>query len=448
MIEKILEMARKKADQAEVFSISQTRTSVGFENGVLRMLNTAETSGVALRVIKGGRMGFGVSSDLSRIGELVDKTTALSEIGEKAGYSFPGGFQPVPDIAQGNPVDLPAAKMIGIGKRLVSILTGHDGSLEAGAGLGCASETVRVLNSCGFDASYTSSTFGAGVSAELAEEGNMLHVHESYGGVVEPDDYDGLARLCIEKLEAARRNVPIQAGRFRVILSPAALADVLTAFTWYGANGSLAAKGLGPLVGKIGEKILDERISIIDDPLKPGAVCSCPFDDEGVPSRRKHLVEKGIFRGFLTDLKSAWKLGMQSSGNGFRQKPLEKDKSFAAGVAPDISNLVMEPGDMTVDAMRASGGPTVEIHHLTGILLGDMTNGDFSGNLELAFRVKDGRLDGRVKNAMIGGNFYDLFSSNLAGLGAELHHTGNFGGGTGWFLPYACLDDVFIAAKG
>ena len=146
---------------------------------------------------------------------------------------------------------------------------------------------------------------------------------------------------------------------------------------------------MGPLVEKVGEKILDERISLVDDPHYAGAILSCPFDDEGTPTRRTPLVEKGVFRHFLTDLNAASKIGVTPTGHGFRERILEKEKTYGASPNPDVSNLVLEPGDMTVPGMRGETGTAVEIHHITGILLGDMTNGDFSGNLELAFKVEN-----------------------------------------------------------
>lgn len=450
-MERILALAEKKADQAEVFSLSVRKTGVGFEAGTLKRIDTKEASGFALRVVKDGRVGFGVSSDRARAEDLVDRTVALAALGEEVSYVFPAGGRQPRDLAldRGEVSAVRTEDMIATGREMVESIGAADGSLKTGAGLGWAVEEVRVLNSSGFDGSYRRGSYGASASAVHVEEGNLLHVWEVSEGLSVPEDHGFLVQRVLEKARWGRKNVPFASGTCRVILHPAALADVLTAFTWYGANGRLAAKGMGPLVGREGETILDERITLRDDPLREGGVLSCPFDDEGTVSATRPLVENGVFRGFLTDLHAAAKLGVSSSGNGFREKPLEKEKSFGAGVSPDVSNLVLEPGDMTLEAMRSGADRIVEIHHLTGILLGDMTNGDFSGNLELAFLVEDGRPAGRVKNAMIGGNFYELFSRNLAGLEDRVHHTGNFGGGTGsYFLPHVCLDGVHIAAKG
>jgi len=366
------------------------------------------------------------------------------------GYEFSEAVSGLIDLGlnRGNVTTISTEEMISAGRGIVGRIEAFDPSLKSGAGFGWALEEVRILNSHGFDGHFQRGTFGASASASHVEEGN-LHVWEVWDGLAPPDEYDHLVDRCTQKIDWARKNVPLASGPCRVILHPAALADILTAFTWYGANGRLAAKGMGPLVNRVGEKILDERITIVDDPHRDGGVLSCPFDDEGTVTARHHLVENGVFRSFLTDRKSAAQLGISPSGNGFREKPLEKQKSFGAGPSPDVSNLVVEPGDMTLQQMRVSPARTVEIHHLTGILLGDMTNGDFSGNLELAFLVEDGRPVGRIKNAMVGGNFYEIFSKNLVGLESTLHQTGNFGGGTGSYaLPHVCLDDIFITARG
>jgi PmbA protein len=450
-MERILDLASKKAEHAEVFFLKKTNLSVGFQADELKRIDRNESSGFALRVIADGRLGFSVSSDLDKAEEIVDKTLALARLGEEADYAFPTSAEALPDLRldAGDGGDVPVETLIEQGRAVVERIKEYDPAVRVGTGAGVGREHVRILNTAGFDGRFTRTSFGAMAAAELVEEGNIFHVWETESALRPLASFLPVADLCVEKVRAGRTNVPLDGGKYRVILSPGAMADIVTAFTWYGANGRLASKGMGPLVGRVGEKIVDERLSVVDDPHYAGGTLSCPFDDEGTATRRRPLIENGVFRSFLTDLRSAAKLGVPSSGNGFREKPLEKEKAYGAGVSPDVSNLVIEPGGMTLAEMRSVAGPVVEIHHVTGILLGDMTNGDFSGNLELAFRVEDGARAGRIKDAMIGGNFYELFSNNLVGLEDRVHHTGNFGGDTGsYYLPHVCLDDVFIATKG
>jgi PmbA protein len=226
-----------------------------------------------------------------------------------------------------------------------------------------------------------------------------------------------------------------------------ALADVLMAFL-PAANGKTVAKGMSPLKDKLGRQILDKRITIVDDGLHPDGVCSQPFDDEGLPVRRKNIVKEGVLTTFVNDLKSASQLGAEPTGNGTREKPLERQKTFAAPPSPNVWNVVMEKGSTSYEEMVKGTDLGVEIHSISGILLGNLINGDFSGTLDMAFKIEKGERVGRVKDVMVSGNFYDLFNGRVIDLEASQSWTGSFGGDVGaYLLPHVWLEDVDFASK-
>ncbi|MBN2057074.1 hypothetical protein JW905_19260, partial [bacterium] len=149
---------------------------------------------------------------------------------------------------------------------------------------------------------------------------------------------------------------------------------------------------------------------------------------------------------WTTDRQSAATLGIAPTGNGYRAVPFERYKSFGVGIGTDFSNFVMESGDTPLGELRSGIDYGIEIHQINGILLGDLIGGDFSGSLEAAFLIRDGERVGRVKNAMIGGNFFRLFNEQLAGLSADREWSGTFGGCSGAFLlPYVLAGDVDIS---
>ena len=67
----------------------------------------------------------------------------------------------------------------------------------------------------------------------------------------------------------------------------------------------MVAKKVSPLHNRMGETILDSRITILDDPWHPDGIMSAPFDDEGTPTQRKPLIENGVLNGFLSDRSAA-----------------------------------------------------------------------------------------------------------------------------------------------
>jgi len=191
----------------------------------------------------------------------------------------------------------------------------------------------------------------------------------------------------------------------------------------------------------IGELLFNEKISIVDDGLFPLATGSQIVDDEGIPCRRTYLVEKGVLKNYILDLNSAAKLNMEPSGNGFRYTPLIKSRSYAAAPNPAFTNLLLPAGDRSFKDILKSADQMLLIDQLTGVLLGNLINGDWSGNIEYGILFEKGQPKGRIKNAMTGGNFYTMFKSMYAESSLEREWVSGFGGGAGSsYFPYTLFE--------
>ncbi|MHC4600147.1 MAG: TldD/PmbA family protein, partial [Planctomycetota bacterium] len=437
-MEKILEAAKKKAEAAEVFSLETLTRSVGYEAGVLKRISEKESRGVGLRVLAGGKMGHVATSKLDAPEKAAEKAVALAELGEEASFAFPGPSElPALNLMHPETEALTVDAMVETCGEAVEKLRVYHPELKVSAGYGTGSEKIRIINTSGFEGGIEVLALGFGAGGLLVEGDNIVACGKSHIGLKPPTDPMGLVDVVIEKLDLARKIVPFPSGKFRAILTPVALADILMAFL-PAANGKAVAKGMSPLKDKLGVQILDPRITLVDDGLHPEGVCSQPFDDEGLPVRRKTIVEKGVLKTFITDLRSAAQLGVEPTGNGVREKPLEREKTFGAPPAPNVWNVVLEPGTLSYESMVANTELGVEIHAISGILLGNLINGDFSGTLSMAFKVEKGERVGRVKDVMVSGNFYSLFKDRLIDLESKQTWTGNFGGDVGaYLLPHA-----------
>ncbi len=447
-MERILEEAAKRADAAEAYELTTLSRGVGYESNVLKRISEKEAKGVGLRVIKDGKLGHVTASKMDEPRALAEKAVALASLGEEAGFDFPGPASvPSLDLASAATESLSMEAMIETSRGAVEKLRAHDDALMVDAGCGTGMERVRLHNTAGFQGAFTKWTAGFGVSASLVEENNILHLWKPANGLAPHPDPLSLADRLIEDLEVARVNVSIPSGKYRAIITPAALADILMAFL-PAVNGKAVAKGTSPLKDRLGETLFDPRFTLRDDGLHAQGVCSQPFDDEGVPVQSKPIVEKGVLKTFVADLKNAGLIGMAPGGNGSREKPLEREKTFGAAPAPAVWNVILEPGETSYETMLAETSLGLEIHNISGILLGNLINGDFSGMLEMAFKVVDGERVGRVKDVMIAGNFYSLFKDRLVDFEDRQTWTGNFGGSSGaYLLPHACVADLDAAAK-
>ena len=129
-------------------------------------------------------------------------------------------------------------------------------------------------------------------------------------------------------------------GVYDAVLSPLVVANLLGDVAKIGASAFMVDAGISFLTGKLGERIASEILTVHDDGRLPNGPASTKFDDEGIPTRRTTIVERGVLKNYLHNTKTAKKFGVESTGN-------------AGWIAPRPWNIVVEPGDYTLDEMVA-----------------------------------------------------------------------------------------------
>jgi PmbA protein len=189
-------------------------------------------------------------------------------------------------------------------------------------------------------------------------------------------------------------------------------------------SGKAVLQGISPLGGKVGEQAFDVRFSLADDPLRVGRPASRPIDDECVASRRTALVERGVVRGFIYDLETAARARTQSTGNG--------ERGIFGKPVPGYTNLVLGVGGpVSGGAASALGGGLLKdvrdgllVDELIGVGQGNVIGGAFSHPVALAYRVERGEITGRVKDAAVAGNAYELWN-RVGGFGNDARWAGS-----------------------
>lgn len=169
-------------------------------------------------------------------------------------------------------------------------------------------------------------------------------------------------------------------------------------------------------MGRQGKQLFDNRFSLCDDSTIDYRPASRPCDDEGVPSQRIPLIEKGVVANFLYDLQTAAHAGAQSSGSASRGR--------GSMPTPSVSAMVFEEGDTRFEDMLRDIKEGIVVEALIGAGQGNVLGGDFSGNVLLGYKVENGEIVGRVKDTMISGNIYDALKE-LITIGDEAKWVGS-----------------------
>jgi len=271
----------------------------------------------------------------------------------------------------------------------------------------------------------------------------VIFCYRACAGTKKPNDLDAVMDRVIEDFRQAKQSATIDSGRKTVIFTPRAMAELFQ-FLRVGVDGKNVEKGISPIREKLGEVILDDRITILENGALPGGLATAPFDDEGIAIRGKPIVECGVLRNFITDLTSAVNLHNVSTGNGFRFNRFTGVQDYEMTPMPKPTNWILEPGDTPYNDLIAGVKNGVLIDQMMGLFTSNFLAGDFSGNLDLGYKIKDGELVGRIKNAMVAGNLYHLLNDNLIGISKETESAIS-NGGTAVF-PYVCIKDVMVTA--
>ena len=206
------------------------------------------------------------------------------------------------------------------------------------------------------------------------------------------------ARQAITNLDA----VDAPAGEMMVVLGPGWPGILLHEAIGHGLEGDFNRKRTSAFAGRIGERVASEFCTVVDDGTIPNRRGSLNIDDEGTPTSRTVLIEKGILRGYLQDRLNARLMKMEPTGNGRRE-------SFAHSPMPRMTNTFMLPGESTPEEIIGSVRNGLYAVNFGGGQV-DITNGKFVFSASEAYLIEDGKVTRPVKGATLIGNGPDVLT--------------------------------------
>jgi len=413
---------RLGADAARIHCGQSESIDCSFENARLKSAGFEQSLSYEVDVLRDGLKGSARGNDPADIDEIVSRAVELAKFGSAAHFDAYPAPAPVTEPETHSPevAELPREKLTADAGQIVSALKDHDPELWIAAHA-YREEDEGVLVTTGGVCSRTRRTsWSLGGYVQRTEGTDMLFAGcgRAWGEMGELWDPAHIASKIVEDLRNAETIADSPSGKVACMFAPEVFGQFLRV-VMMGVNGRNVAKGDSPLRGRLGEKVFDEALTIVDDPhmnFRPGARA---MDNDGVPTRRIAIVENGVLNCFLYDLDSAGLAGAEPTGN--------------RGCGP--YGLDVPGGDATHEELLSSVSDGVYVKQLMGFGQSNVMNGDFSCNVALGYRVRDGKMAGRVKNTMVAGNIYDLLASGVR-LSSDRE--------PGTFLPYALLDGVSV----
>ncbi len=432
-MEEILALARKVAEAAEVFMVSSEETPIQFEANRLKHIQSKQSTTVALRLIRQGKLGYATTTELNGRPELVNMAAETAQFGMTARFEFPAlTVYPPVEIFDPAAESVPVERMVRLGEEMVTALRQHTPELLCHAWVSKSTTTIRIMNSQGGQASYRQTSFNLATWSNLIRGTDMLFVGDSQNSCHPIPDTSAISRAVIQQLELARDLASAPSKPLPVIFTPIGVAGALIAPLMAAFSGKTVLEGASPIGGKLGQAVFDSKFSLWDDPTLPYRPSSRPCDDEGVASQCTPLIERGVVTSFLYDLQTAALAGKRSTGNGDRARGMP---------APSPTAFVIAPGNTTFDQMVGDIKEGLVIEELMGAEQGNILGGDFSGNVLLGYKIENGKIVGRVKDTMVSGNIYQLLKE-ITTIGSDARWVGGF-----VHTPSLCFPSLSVASK-
>ncbi|MFQ5826464.1 MAG: PmbA/TldA family metallopeptidase, partial [Dehalococcoidia bacterium] len=180
ILEEILSLARREAEEAEVFQASREETPVTFEANRLKQLQTRQSRSLALRIIRKGRLGFAAARGEVDGQALVSRAVEVSEFGARACFELPTTMEsPSVEVFDPQVQDVTTEAMVELGQSLIDRVRQHTPELLCEAAVTRAVTSVRLLNSRGGEVGYKRSLFSLGLEGTLIRGTDMLFVGDS-----------------------------------------------------------------------------------------------------------------------------------------------------------------------------------------------------------------------------------------------------------------------------
>jgi PmbA protein len=410
------------AGSADVVLKRNSAVSADIRAGGLEQAERAEGIEIGLRVLLGQRQAIVASSDtrpqtLRQMAERAvamareapeDPSLGLAEAGQLAVDRDATGL----DLADPGPAPGPAELEAAALEAEAAALAVPGISQVEGASAQYSESLVHIAASNGFSGGYRRTGSGLSCSAITGQGLKMErdHAYEFRTHRADLPDPRSIGRLAGERaaMRSGARKPP--SGAVPVLFDER-VAGSLIGHLAAAVDGATIARGSGWLRDALGETVLPAGLSLTEDPLRPRAPSSRPFDAEGLACAPRDIIRDGVLMGWTLDLGTGRKLGLPSTANAARTP--------SAPPAPALSNLELTQGDRSRDDLIAEMGQGLLITSLIGATI-NPTTGDYSRGAA-GFWVEAGVISYPVNECTIAGNLREMLRNLVAANDARPH---------------------------
>jgi PmbA protein len=422
LVDDALKIARSLGASDAAAEVSEgAGLSVSVRKGALENVERNRDKSIGVTVYLGQRRGNASTSDFSpaaldqtvRAAYDIARFTAedpMAGLPEEADLATPAQAARDLDLIHPWAIDAERARELALRCEAAALATDRRITNSEGAGVSAQQSHFFMGNTRGFRGGYASSRHGLSVSP-IAGRGNAMQRDYWYSSMRDPAELaapETVGRYAAERALSRLHSRKIATCEVPVLFESTLASGLVGAFVQATSGGSLYRKATF-LEGSLGQAVLAPHLDLDENPLVAKGKGSAPFDDEGVATRARRVVDAGVVQGYFLSSYSARKLGMKTTGH-----------------AGGAHNLVLtsrqtQPGD-DLDAMLAKLHRGLFVIELMGQGVNGVT-GDYSRGAA-GFWVEGGRIAYPVHEVTIAGNLRDMLKG-IAAVGADAYTSGS-----------------------
>lgn len=426
LVEQALATARTLGATDAVAEVSEgVGLSVSVRKGETENVERNRDKSISITVYVGQRRGNASSSDFSKAA-LEQTVRAAHDIARFTAEDTASGLPDEDRLARGSetereldlfhPWGIQAEQAIELARECEAAALGVDARISnsEGAGVSVQQSHFYAANTRGFGAGYASSRHSLSVApiASTPGRGNddmqrdaWYTSMRSHDEMAAPED---VGRYAAERALSRLGSRKIKTCEVPVLFESSIASGLLGAYVQATSGGALYRKSTF-LLDSLGQQVLPEHVDVAEDPHVPRGKGSAPFDDEGVATRPRQVVDGGVVQGYFLSTYSSRKLGLQTTGHAGGSHNLV------------LSSRLTDPND-DLDAMLRKLGRGLFVIELMGQGVNYVT-GDYSRGAA-GFWVEGGQIAYPVNEITIAGNLRDMLKSIVA-VGADTYTMGS-----------------------
>jgi len=401
LTQRLLDAAKSAgADTADAVAVAGTSVNIDVRNSVLEEAQRSESTDIGLRVFVGDRS--------ANVSAPEDPHSGIADAGQLATDIDPTRLDLVDAGEEPDPAWLEEQARIAE----TAAMAVKDVAQVQSASAGYGRRQVHLAASNGFTGGYAST--GHSLSAvAIAGTGTGMERDYDYDSRIHLSDMRDardIGRIAGERAIARFGARKPKTGTYPVLFDER-IAGALIGHLLSASNGAAVARGSSWLLGKVGERVLPEGISLTETPHRARVSGSRLFDGEGLPTTDRKIIDDGVLTGWTLDLATARKLGLQSTASASR--------GTSGPPSPSVTHVELTQGQHSPTDMIRDMGTGLFVTSMIGSTINPNT-GDYSRGAS-GFWIENGEIAYPVNECTVAGNLHDMLARIIPANDARTH---------------------------